>query len=310
MNARPRLRPAACAPPVGVPAGPESSSSPPSSAPRCSPSPRRCIGGAGARPEALRPRSASFAARATSGARRCSARARSATIRGRRRTSSRAGAPTCGRRRTTSTTCGSGCRATSRSRRRVRFTGSAPATGKPDPHRKACLVIRQSLDSDAPYADAATHGDGLTSLQWRDAKGAVTHEVQSSVVAPRASPRREARRLRLDVRRERGWTVRTRGWRSQGLVHRRLLRRARGVGARHDTPRDGDVLERLAHAGSRRSTGSDDDRQHGGDDQPALEGPTRRRGRDAGRARSARRSGIPTRRAWCTSAARSTGCSA
>ena len=66
----------------------------------------------------------------------------------------------------------------------VRFTGSAPATGKPDPHRKACLVIRQSLDPDAPYADAATHGDGLTSLQWRDAKGGVTHEVQSSVVAP------------------------------------------------------------------------------------------------------------------------------
>jgi TolB protein len=66
----------------------------------------------------------------------------------------------------------------------VRFTGTAPATGQPDPHRKACLVIRQSLDADAPYADAATHGDGLTSLQWRDAKGGATHEVQSSVVAP------------------------------------------------------------------------------------------------------------------------------
>jgi hypothetical protein len=66
----------------------------------------------------------------------------------------------------------------------VRFTGTAPDTGQSDPHRKACLVIRQSLDSSAAYADAATHGDGLTSLQWRDAPGAVTHEVQSAETAP------------------------------------------------------------------------------------------------------------------------------
>ncbi len=66
----------------------------------------------------------------------------------------------------------------------VAFVGTEPSAGAPDPHRKACLVIRQSLDSDSPYADAATHGDGLTSLQWRDAKGAITHEVQASVVRP------------------------------------------------------------------------------------------------------------------------------
>jgi TolB protein len=64
------------------------------------------------------------------------------------------------------------------------FTGTHPAAGTPNPHRKACLVIRQTLDSDAVYADAAVHGDGLTSLQWRDAKGAATHEVQSNAVAP------------------------------------------------------------------------------------------------------------------------------
>src|SRR6185436_6236121 len=29
-------------------------------------------------------------------------------------------------------------------------------------HRKACLVIRQSLDADSPYADVAVHGDGFT----------------------------------------------------------------------------------------------------------------------------------------------------
>jgi Periplasmic component of the Tol biopolymer transport system len=66
----------------------------------------------------------------------------------------------------------------------VSFVGTDPAAGTPDPHRKACLMIRQSLDRAAAYADAATHGDGLTSLQWRDAQGAVTHEVQSGVVRP------------------------------------------------------------------------------------------------------------------------------
>jgi TolB protein len=66
----------------------------------------------------------------------------------------------------------------------VEFIGTEPASGTPDPHRKACLVFRQSLDRDSPYADAATHGDGLTSLQWRDAPAAVTHEVQASVVRP------------------------------------------------------------------------------------------------------------------------------
>jgi TolB protein len=66
----------------------------------------------------------------------------------------------------------------------IEFTGTRPATGAPNAHRKACLVIRQSLDSDAIYADAAVHGDGLTSLQWRDAKGAVTHEVQSAATGP------------------------------------------------------------------------------------------------------------------------------
>lgn len=51
-------------------------------------------------------------------------------------------------------------------------------------HRKACLMIRQSLDPDAPYIDAALHGDGLTSLQFREAKGGVTREVQAASASP------------------------------------------------------------------------------------------------------------------------------
>src|SRR5437660_6009047 len=51
-------------------------------------------------------------------------------------------------------------------------------------HRKAVLMIRQSLDADSPYADAALHGNGLTSLQYREEKGAATHEIQTSISAP------------------------------------------------------------------------------------------------------------------------------
>ena len=46
-------------------------------------------------------------------------------------------------------------------------------------HRKAVLMIRQSLDADSVYADLALHGSGLTSLQYRDLKGANTHEIES-----------------------------------------------------------------------------------------------------------------------------------
>jgi hypothetical protein len=61
-----------------------------------------------------------------------------------------------------------------------------------DPHRKACLLIRQDLDADAAYADAALHGDGLTSLQYRGAKGERTYEIQSGVSGPK--------RLRIEKR--------------------------------------------------------------------------------------------------------------
>jgi TolB protein len=51
-------------------------------------------------------------------------------------------------------------------------------------HRKACLIIRQSLDPDSAYADAALHGNGLASLQYRETPGGQTHEIISSVNAP------------------------------------------------------------------------------------------------------------------------------
>ncbi len=67
------------------------------------------------------------------------------------------------------------------------FTLSAdialPGTGG-EPHRKAVLMIRQTLDQDSAAVILAVHGDGLTSLQWRLAKGDNMHEVQANVKAP------------------------------------------------------------------------------------------------------------------------------
>jgi len=56
-------------------------------------------------------------------------------------------------------------------------------------HRKAVLMVRQSLDADSVYADVALHGNGLTSLQYRDGAGAATHEIQANTSA--------AKRLRI-----------------------------------------------------------------------------------------------------------------
>ena len=45
-------------------------------------------------------------------------------------------------------------------------------------------MMRQSLEPDSAYVDVALHGDGLTSLQYRETKGAPTHEIQSNISAP------------------------------------------------------------------------------------------------------------------------------
>src|SRR3989440_5293721 len=67
----------------------------------------------------------------------------------------------------------------------VKLTADISFLGKGvNEHRKAVLMIRQSLDADSPYADAALHGSGLTSLQYREEKGAATHEIQTNISAP------------------------------------------------------------------------------------------------------------------------------
>jgi Tol biopolymer transport system component len=51
-------------------------------------------------------------------------------------------------------------------------------------HRKACAMVRQSLDPDAAYADVAVHGDGLVALQYRKTRGGMTFSVPTPIPAP------------------------------------------------------------------------------------------------------------------------------
>jgi hypothetical protein len=48
-------------------------------------------------------------------------------------------------------------------------------------HRKIGWMVRSSLDSDSAHVNAAVHGDGLTSLQFRRIKSGITEEVRSDL---------------------------------------------------------------------------------------------------------------------------------
>jgi TolB protein len=65
-------------------------------------------------------------------------------------------------------------------------------------HRKAVLIVRQSLDPGSPYADAVSHGNGLTSLQFRGAPNEQTYQIVAAEDGPS--------RLRI-VRKGSGFTM-------------------------------------------------------------------------------------------------------
>src|SRR5664279_3672316 len=65
-------------------------------------------------------------------------------------------------------------------------------TGDPNPHRKAVLMFRQTLEADGVYADAALHGSGLTALQYRRTPVATTQDIELEISAPK--------KLRLEKR--------------------------------------------------------------------------------------------------------------
>jgi regulation of enolase protein 1 (concanavalin A-like superfamily) len=51
----------------------------------------------------------------------------------------------------------------------VRFVGQGAE------HRKAGIMVRQSRDADAAYADVVVHGNGMPGLQWRSNQGENTN---------------------------------------------------------------------------------------------------------------------------------------
>jgi hypothetical protein len=61
----------------------------------------------------------------------------------------------------------------------MQFVGTGGAA-----HRKAGLMLRTSLEPDAPYVDAVVHGDGLTNLQYRETAGDITRAVRFPVIGP------------------------------------------------------------------------------------------------------------------------------
>jgi TolB protein len=57
-------------------------------------------------------------------------------------------------------------------RTRIEFLGKGAVN-----HRKVGWMVRPNLEPDAPYADCAEHGDGLTSLQFRRAAATNTEQI-------------------------------------------------------------------------------------------------------------------------------------
>lgn len=56
---------------------------------------------------------------------------------------------------------------------------------EPDPHRKAILMFRQTLDPGGIYAGASAHGSGMTALQWRRERGANAEDIELNMPAPK-----------------------------------------------------------------------------------------------------------------------------
>src|SRR5690348_2459250 len=50
-------------------------------------------------------------------------------------------------------------------------TATLQFLGQGNEHRKAGIMVRQSLDTDATYADVVIHGNGMPGLQWRSKQG-------------------------------------------------------------------------------------------------------------------------------------------
>ena len=57
----------------------------------------------------------------------------------------------------------------------IAVTASMQFLGEGAGHRKAGIMLRQSLDTDSPYIDVVIHGNGMPGVQWRNTKGDITN---------------------------------------------------------------------------------------------------------------------------------------
>lgn len=56
-------------------------------------------------------------------------------------------------------------------------TATMQFLGEGAAHRKAGIMLRQTLDTDSPYVDIVIHGNGMPGIQWRNTKGDTTNAV-------------------------------------------------------------------------------------------------------------------------------------
>jgi TolB protein len=64
------------------------------------------------------------------------------------------------------------------------FTATLRFLGEGVEHRKAGIMVRQSLDTDATYADVVVHGNGMAGLQWRSKQGEDTNTFDLPIEKP------------------------------------------------------------------------------------------------------------------------------
>ena len=66
----------------------------------------------------------------------------------------------------------------------VAITATLQFLGEGAMHRKAAIMLRQTLDTDSPYVDVVIHGTGMPAIQWRNTKGDITNGVDFPFDSP------------------------------------------------------------------------------------------------------------------------------
>jgi len=56
-------------------------------------------------------------------------------------------------------------------------TATMQFLGEGAAHRKAGIMLRQTLDTNSPYIDVVIHGNGMPGIQWRNTKGDTTNAM-------------------------------------------------------------------------------------------------------------------------------------